>query len=62
MQINSATQSKINWTAGATFIVALATALGLPTEYKEVAFQLLATVPPIVIMIFRTWFTGTKEE
>lgn len=62
MSLNTPTRSKINWTAGATFVVALAVALGVPTEYHEVIYQFIATCLPVVIWVLRTWFTGNNEE
>ncbi len=58
--INKPKWSKINWTAGATFIAAVAVALGMPEEYREVAFLGLSTVPPVLIAVFRTFFTEAE--
>lgn len=58
----SPAKSKINWTALATMIVNLVTALGLDLdpETKVAIIATVSTVASTAVMIFRTWFTDTK--
>jgi len=63
MHLNNPKYSKINWTAGTAFAVSLLVGFGIvPEEHREVALQVIATVPPVAVWVFRTWFTGNKGE
>ena len=59
--LNDPKFSKINWTAGATFLTSVAVAFGVEPEYRELVYQGLLVVGPALIMVWRTWFTGGKE-
>ena len=59
--MNHPTMSKINWTALAIALVNMAAALGyLPDDVREQAVIIANTLGPVLIVIFRTWFTGPK--
>lgn len=59
MSLNKPKFSKINWTAGGTFIAGCLVAFGIvPDEHKDLVLQALTVFPPLVIMVWRTWFTG----
>lgn len=58
MNLNNPAWSKINWTAGATFVAGVAAAFGASDEWREVILLGTSTVPPLVIVVLRSFFTG----
>jgi len=60
--MNSATQSKINWTAGVMAVVNILIIIYVVSAAYEVPISTLVnTFGSALIIIFRTWFTGGKE-
>ncbi len=60
--MNTATSSKINWTAAIMAVVnILIISNVLPAAYEGPALVLVNTFGPALIIVFRTWFTGDKE-
>ena len=59
--MNTAAQSKINWTALLIAAVNIAAALGyIPAEIKVDVVTIVNTLGPAAILVFRTWFTGPR--
>ena len=61
MNIQSAWLSKINWTAAVSALLTLLISLGLPitAEQKVQIMTLIGAAAPVLIIIFRTFFTST---
>ena len=56
--MNKPNMSKINWTAALALLASLTVAFGVvPAEHEKLALQTVGTLSPILIMVFRTWFT-----
>lgn len=61
-EMNSAMFSKINWTAGVMAIANMMIIAGkVPEEYVPHILTLANVAAPILIMVFRTWFTEPKS-
>ncbi len=57
--MNNPKSSKINWTSGATALVTiLFLALELPKEYLPHVLVLVGIVVPLIVIVFRTWWTA----
>ena len=61
--MNSALKSKINWTSLviAGFGVAIAFDL-IPYQAEEHITTIVTIAGPALIMVWRTWFTGNKDD
>ena len=60
--ISKPMSSKINWINVVSGVVALLAAFGIiiPVEWQTMATQILAVITPILTVVLRSWFTGTK--
>lgn len=59
--MNKPIYSKINWTAGMMFAASAAAAFGvIPLEYQAATMQAVGFVGPVLVWVFRTWFTEPK--
>lgn len=59
--MNRPTVSKINWTSLAVAGVGILSALGmLPPDLQQPITEAVMIIGPLLIMVFRTWFTGNK--
>lgn len=60
--MNKPTRSKINYTSLLIALVGVASALGhIPPEMEKPLTDLAMIAGPLLIMTFRTWFTGPRE-
>ncbi len=60
--INKPTRSKINLVAAITALVSFAAAIGfVPPEMEQQLLQVISVASPLVIIVFRTWFTEPKR-
>lgn len=56
--MNKPTASKINWTAGLTAIATIAALyFEVPDEYMPHVLTAVGVAAPVLIAVFRTWFT-----
>ena len=56
---NKPVMSKINWTAGMMFVGTIAIAFGVfPPEYEGYVTTGISFAGPILVMVFRTFFTN----
>jgi hypothetical protein len=63
MRINPAALSKINWTQAVALGATIATVFGFDLSAEEQAKILaaIATITPVVTLIFRTFFTAKPQ-
>ena len=60
--MNSPTQSKINWTALVMALIGVAIAFDfVPEEARQPLTEITMILGPVLVMTFRTWFTGPKS-
>jgi ABC-type transport system involved in cytochrome c biogenesis permease component len=64
MNINPAALSKINWTNGIAFLVAVAAVfhVAIPQDVQDSVLKAIAVGVPIVTMILRTFFTAKTSD
>ena len=57
--MNTPIKSKINWTSLIMALIGVAVAAGLvPAELEQPLMETTLIVGPILVGVFRTWFTG----
>lgn len=62
--LNPAAVSKINWTAGLAFVVAVCAVFGfaIPDEFQKSVLEITAVGSPFLTVILRTFFTGKASS
>jgi len=59
--MNHPATSKINWTAAMIAAVGILVVSGvIPEGYEMHIVSLISIFMPVMIVVFRTWFTGNK--